>query len=133
MPQSRMPEEPNEELAESLQNIIRDHRLQTAQEWLRTYPPHVVADELARMDAVDAGVAFRLLDKDLALTVFEEPEPVDQQQILEGLRDRSFLDLMEDSDPDDRARMPREAPAKVVRRAPFALGGRCHVVGWVGV
>lgn len=116
MPQSRMPEEPNEELAESLQNIIGDHRLRAAQEWLGTHPPHVVADELARMDAVDAGVAFRLLDKDLALTVFEELEPVDQQQILEGLRDRSFLDLVEGMDPDDRARMLREAPAKVVGR-----------------
>ncbi|MGI8985551.1 MAG: magnesium transporter MgtE N-terminal domain-containing protein [Nocardioidaceae bacterium] len=68
------------------------------------------------MDAVDAGVAFRLLRKDRALEVFEELEPVDQQPILEGLRDRSFLDLIEGMDPDDRARMLREAPAKVVKR-----------------
>ncbi|CAN5138315.1 hypothetical protein BH24ACT12_BH24ACT12_07120 [soil metagenome] len=76
----------------------------------------MIADELSRMDAVDAGVAFRLLRKDRALEVFEELEPVDQQPILEGLRDRSFLDLIEGMDPDDRARMLREAPAKVVKR-----------------
>ncbi|MFF4605844.1 magnesium transporter [Streptomyces sp. NPDC001339] len=116
MPQSHLSPEPSAEPAESLQDIIEDHRLDAAQEWLETYPPYVIADELARIDAVDAGVAFRLLDKDRALAVFEELEPVDQQQILEGLRNRSFLDLVEGMDPDDRARMLKEAPAKVVKR-----------------
>ncbi|MET9863828.1 magnesium transporter [Streptomyces smyrnaeus] len=116
MPQPHLSPEPSAEPAESLRDLVQGHRLDAAQEWLETYPPHVTADELARMDAVDAGVAFRLLDKDRALTVFEELEPVDQQQILEGLRDRSFLDLVEGMDPDDRARMLKEAPAKVVKR-----------------
>ncbi|UQA91920.1 magnesium transporter [Streptomyces halobius] len=116
MPQSYPPYEPSAEPAESLQDVVKGHRLDAAQEWLETHPPHVIADELARMDAVDAVVAFRLLHKDQALAVFEELEPVDQQPILEGLRDRSFLDLIEGMDPDDRARMLREAPAKVVKR-----------------
>ncbi|MGC5260709.1 magnesium transporter [Streptomyces cyaneofuscatus] len=116
MPQSRPSHEPSTEIAESAQHLVKDHRLDAAQEWLEAHPPHVIADELARMDAVDAGVAFRLLHKDRALAVFEELEPVHQQQILEGLRDRSFLDLIEDMDPDDRARMLREAPAKVAKR-----------------
>ncbi|WP_371749611.1 hypothetical protein OG302_39755 [Streptomyces sp. NBC_01283] len=83
---------------------------------METNPPHVIADELGRMDASDAGMAFRLLDKDRALTVFEELELVDQQQILEGRRDRTFLELVEGMDPDDRARMLREAPAEVAER-----------------
>ncbi|MFD3958853.1 MULTISPECIES: magnesium transporter [Streptomyces] len=116
MPQSRPSREPSTEIAESAQHLVKDHRLDAVQEWLEAHPPHVIADELARMDAVDAGVAFRLLHKDRALAVFEELEPVHQQQILEGLRDRSFLDLIEDMDPDDRARMLREAPAKVAKR-----------------
>ncbi|MBQ1157296.1 magnesium transporter [Streptomyces sp. A73] len=116
MPQPHLSPEPSAEPAESLRELLQGHRLDAAQEWLETYPPHVTADELARMDTVDAGVAFRLLDKDRALTVFEELEPVDQQQILEGLRDRSFVDLVEGMDPDDRARMLKEAPAKVVKR-----------------
>ncbi|GAU71167.1 cation transporter [Streptomyces sp. NBRC 110611] len=116
MPQSPFSHEPSTELAESLQDIVKDHRLSAAQEWLETHPPYVIADELARMDAVDAGVAFRLLQKDRALAVFEKLEPIDQQQILEGLRNRSFLDLVEGMDPDDRARMLREAPAKVAKR-----------------
>jgi magnesium transporter len=76
------------------------------------------------MDAVQAVVAFRLLDKDLALAVFEELEPVDQQQILQGLRDQSFRDLVEGMAPDDRARMLREAPAKVAKKVLAGLSPR---------
>jgi magnesium transporter len=116
MPQSHLPHESSVKPAASLRDLVRDHDLHGILEWLETHPPHVIADELGRMDAVDAGVAFRLLDKDRALAVFEELEPVDQQQILQGLRDRSFLELVEGMDPDDRARMLREAPAKVAHR-----------------
>ncbi|MGP3966943.1 magnesium transporter [Streptomyces sp. 6N223] len=96
--------------------LLEDHDLAGALEWLETQPPHLIADEIARMDAVNSVVTFRLLDKDRALEVFEELDPVDQQQILEGLRDQAFRDLVEHMDPDDRARMLKEAPAKVAKR-----------------
>ncbi|MCX0271780.1 magnesium transporter [Nocardia zapadnayensis] len=111
-------------LSESLQNVVESHRVDAALHWLDNHPPHVIADELARMDAVEAGVAFRLLDKDLALAVFEELEPVDQQQILQGLRDQTFRELVEGMAPDDRARMLREAPAKVAKKALAGLSPR---------
>ncbi|MEZ7006231.1 magnesium transporter [Streptomyces sp. AD55] len=116
MPQAPLPSGSDAEPTELLRTIVKDQRLDAAQAWLEEYPPHVIADELARMDAVDAGVAFRLLHKDRALDVFEELKPVVQQQILEGLRDRSFRDLVEGMEPDNRARMLKEAPAKVVKR-----------------
>ncbi|MEV6065439.1 magnesium transporter [Nocardia sp. NPDC052001] len=100
----------------SLRDIVDCHHVAATMEWLDNHPPHVIADELARMDAVSAVMAFRLLDKDRALDVFEELEPIDQQQILHGLRDQSFRDLVEEMDPDDRARMLREAPAKVAKK-----------------
>ncbi|WP_194814862.1 magnesium transporter [Nocardia sp. XZ_19_385] len=111
-------------LSESLQDIVDSHRVGAAQEWLDNHPPHLIADQLARMDAVQAVVAFRLLDKDAALAVFEELEPVDQQQILQGLRDQSFRELVEEMAPDDRARMLREAPAKVAKKVLAGLSPR---------
>ncbi|WP_406280945.1 magnesium transporter [Nocardia sp. NBC_00881] len=111
-------------LSESLQDIVESHRVAAALDWLDNHPPHVIADQLARMDAVRAGMAFRLLDKDLALAVFEELEPVDQQQILQSLRDQNFRDLVEGMAPDDRARMLREAPAKVAKKALAGLSPR---------
>ncbi|MBL1065737.1 magnesium transporter [Streptomyces sp. 7-21] len=96
--------------------LLEDHDLAGALEWLETQPPYAIADEIARMDEVNSVVTFRLLDKDRALEVFEELDPVDQQQILEGLRDQPFRELVENMDPDDRARMLKEAPAKVAKR-----------------
>ncbi|MEV6051504.1 magnesium transporter [Streptomyces sp. NPDC052107] len=106
----------DDELPTELQDALERHDLRDAQYLLGQRPPHVIADELARMNAVDAVVAFRLLDKDEAIKVFEELEPIDQQAILMGLRDAAFHELVEELDPDDRVRMLREAPAKVVQR-----------------
>ena len=103
-------------MGESLSELVEANDLVGVRGWLDTRPPYVIADELARLDGVRAGVPFRLLDKDRALTVFEELEPVDQQAILLGLRDQAFHDLVEAMDPDDRARMLTEAPAKVAKR-----------------
>ncbi|MFD7914432.1 magnesium transporter [Streptomyces sp. NPDC059752] len=106
----------DDELPTELQDALERHDLRDAQFLLGQRPPHVIADELARMNAVDAVVAFRLLEKDEAIKVFEELEPVDQQAVLMGLRDTAFRELVEELDPDDRVRMLHEAPAKVVQR-----------------
>lgn len=108
----------------SLRDCIDARQVDAALTWLENRPPHRIADELARLDAVHAGIAFRLLDKDRALAVFEELEPVDQQQILAGMRDQSFRDLVEGMDPDDRARMLREAPATVAKKVLAGLSPR---------
>ncbi|GGK44329.1 magnesium transporter [Nocardia camponoti] len=107
-----------------LSRIAETHRVTDALGWLDNRAPHQIADALARMDAIAAGLVFRLLDKDRAITVFEELEPVDQQQILQGLRDQSFRDLVEAMDPDDRARMLHEAPAKVAKKVLEGLSPR---------
>ena len=120
MTQSQLPDELPVDLNEALEN----HDLRTAQQWLSENPPHLIADELGRMDTVDAVVAFRLLDKDQAISVFEELEPVDQQGVLLGLRDTAFHELVEAMSPDDRVRMLREAPAKVVQRVLAGLSPR---------
>ncbi|MFI6638978.1 magnesium transporter [Streptomyces sp. NPDC050504] len=114
----------DDELPTELRDAIERHDLRDAQLLLGRRPPHVIADELARMDAVDAVVAFRLLGKDVAIKVFEELEPVDQQAVLMGLRDTAFRELVEELDPDDRVRMLHEAPAKVVQRVLAGLSAQ---------
>lgn len=104
----------------SLADLVEAADLPAIRAWLTEHPAHRVADELGRMSDVDAAVAFRLLGKSEALDVFEELDAEDQQGILAGLRDREFLDLVERMDPDDRAQMLDEAPAKVAARV---LGG----------
>ncbi|GAA2089217.1 magnesium transporter [Streptomyces albiaxialis] len=120
MTQAQLPDE----LPTGLQDALENHDLTGAQRWLDGRQPHLVADELARMDNVDAVIAFRLLPKDQAISVFEELEPVDQQAILMGLRDTAFAEVVEGMDPDDRVRMLREAPAKIAQRVLAGLSAR---------
>lgn len=85
--------------------------------WLREASLLDVVEDLARRDPDDRAVAFRLLPRDRALAVFESMDLAHQQEILRGLRAESFRQLLEDLDPDDRARLLGELPAKVVTRA----------------
>lgn len=94
------------------------------QRWLADHPPHEVADEIRRSDDVTAVLLFRLLDKDRAIEVFEELDPDNQQNVLTGLRDRAFRDLVEAMDPDDRASLLGEAPAKFAQRVLAGLSAR---------
>jgi len=98
--------------------------LVTLNDWLIEADPVEIADELTRLSSAERAVAFRLLAKDRALEVFELLDPVLQQELLEGLRDTSVRQLFEDMDPDDRARLVDEMPAKVAKRLLAGLSPR---------
>jgi magnesium transporter len=84
--------------------------------WLDERPPHSIAEEFTRLDAVQSALVWRLLARECALEVFEELDATAQQSLLEGMRDTAFRDILEAMDPDDRARMLGEAPAVFVHR-----------------
>jgi magnesium transporter len=84
-------------------------------------PDSQVADELERLDRVDRAVAFRALNKDQAIGVFESFDPGLQTEILKGLREETTIDLFADLDPDDRAGLLDELPAKVARKLLLSL------------
>ncbi|CAM4307576.1 magnesium transporter [Nocardiopsis rhodophaea] len=106
-----------DDIGEDLIDMIAENDLTGIRLWLAEHPPYEIADELERMDARYMIVPFRLLDKDRELEVFEELDPVHQHEILVGLRDSAFHELLEEMDPDDRARLIGEAPAKIATRA----------------
>ncbi|WP_244894470.1 magnesium transporter [Amycolatopsis arida] len=99
-----------------LADLLDDNDVAGLQQWLATHPPYEIADEMARAEPVHAALLLRLLDKDRALVAFEELDPPTQQKLLSGLRDQAFRDLVEGMDPDDRARLLGEAPAKFAHR-----------------
>ncbi|TQN32373.1 magnesium transporter [Haloactinospora alba] len=107
----------NDGSSAELTELVETNDLTGIRLWLAEHPPYEIADELERMDSHLAIIPFRLLDKDRELEVFEELDPVHQQEILLGLRDTAFHELLEEMDPDDRARLIGEVPAKVATRA----------------
>jgi magnesium transporter len=102
--------------ADELRELRDNNDVAGMQRWLDEHPPYVIADEIGRSDEITAVLLFRLLEKDKAVEVFEELGPSDQKNVLSGLRDRAFRDLVEAMDPDDRARLLGEAPASFARR-----------------
>jgi magnesium transporter len=99
-----------------LTELTRGPDLPALQRWLDETGTLDIAEELSRLDPAEKAVPFRLLDRDRALAVFELLDPIHQQEILESLRDDRFRQLVEDMDPDDRARLVGEVPAKVANR-----------------
>lgn len=126
MSQNTIPGERLTEATGSLEDLVDAHNFTGAAQWLSEHADHVIADELARIPPDTAALAFRMLAKDDALEVFEELEPPDQQRLLEGMRGPRFVDIVEGMDPDDRARMLREAPAKVAKRVLAGLSAEEH-------
>jgi magnesium transporter len=100
----------------TLAELTRTEDLAALRAWLEQTGTLDIAEELTRLDPAEMAVPFRLLGKDRALAVFEALDPIHQQQLLEGLRDEQVRDLVEDLDPDDRARLLDEMPAKVANR-----------------
>lgn len=105
------------ERAEELIDLVGTNDLTGIRLWLAEHRPHEIAGELSRMTGREAIIPFRLLDKDRELEVFEELDPGQQQSILLSLRDTAFHELLEEMEPDDRARLIGEAPAKIATRA----------------
>jgi magnesium transporter len=75
-----------------------------------------IAEELAHMEPAERATAFRLLNKDRALAVFQLLDAAHQEELLAGLRDEQVYHLVESMDPDDRARLFDEMPATVVKK-----------------
>ena len=101
---------------ESLSSLVAEGNFAAVQEWLDAHQLPEIVDAIDRMDKVAAVAAFRLLDPELAFDVFEDLEPSGQHAILETMRGAEFSQFVDSLDPDDRARMLGELPAKVARR-----------------
>jgi magnesium transporter len=99
-----------------LSDLLETNNTEALHDWLTSASTLEIVDELSRLPPAETALAFRLLPRDRALDVFEELEPGDQQQVLDGLRDDRVLQLIEAMDPDDRARLLDELPAGVAAR-----------------
>jgi magnesium transporter len=96
--------------------LLENKQYRSVRERLADLEPTYIADLLYSIPVNEAVVAFRLLPKDLAISVFDNMDGASQNQLLEAFSDqtaRNFLELMP---PDDRTELLDEVPAKVARR-----------------
>lgn len=75
-----------------------------------------VTEEIASLDPSEQAVAFRLMEKNRALEVFERLDPEHQRTLIEGLKEERVQELVGAMPADRRARLLDEVPAKVATR-----------------
>lgn len=71
---------------------------------------------LERLNKNDRAIVYRLLEKDLALEVFEELSPALQSDLVDALREGDVAKHFAELDPDDRVWLLDELPAAVAKR-----------------
>lgn len=104
------------ELQHDLTSLLRSQDLSGSAALLSRYTTIEVATVLEHLQAVDRAIAFRLLTKDRAMSVFEAFDPAIQSELSENLADHEVTGLFDALHPDDRVALMDEMPAKVASR-----------------
>jgi len=105
-----------EAVAEQLEAMLSAGNYDGVKSLLEPVQPVDIAQAIGTLPMILQALAFRLLNKNEAIEVYEYLDAPVQQNLLDRLRSNEVLDLVEEMSPDDRVRLFDELPAKVVRR-----------------
>ena len=103
-------------VAQKLEAMLSAGNYDGVKSLLNPVQPVDIAQAIGTLPMILQALAFRLLNKNEAIEVYEYLDPSVQQNLLDRLRSNEVLDLVEEMSPDDRVRLFDELPAKVVRR-----------------
>jgi magnesium transporter len=104
------------EITEPIREKLQNRKLEEAKAELANLHWADATRVLQELEPAERAIAFRLLDKDKAIDVFEELESEEQESLLEALNDAEVVEIVEAMDPDDRTEFFDELPAKVAAR-----------------
>ncbi|NMF81976.1 magnesium transporter [Nodosilinea sp. P-1105] len=99
-----------------LNDLLQPFALEAAKEEANRIPSAELVQLLMDIEPSKRVLAFRLLDKDKALRVFEYLRPDDQAELISSMESPDVTGLLEGLDVDDRVRLFEELPAKVAKR-----------------
>jgi len=90
--------------------------------WDLNHLPAVdIGEYITNLSRKQRAIAFRLLNKNRAIDVFEYLPPEVQEQLINSLHDVRVAQILEAMSPDERADLFDELPAKVVKRLLHSL------------
>jgi magnesium transporter len=102
-----------QEVRESLTGFTDLNQLKSE---LNSIPPVDVGEYISDLASERQAIAFRLLNKDQAISVFEYLPPEVQEELVNSLHRVEMCQIVEAMSPDDRAELFDELPAGVVKR-----------------
>ncbi|NLG15957.1 MAG: magnesium transporter [Fibrobacter sp.] len=101
---------------EKLSELIEQRDLKGIRQWLVDTGSLEIAEALTRVEPEQRALTFRLIPKDRSLDVFEMLDVPYQQEILSTLRDSNVRDILENMEPDDRAKLLDEMPPALAKQ-----------------
>ena len=105
-----------EVVSQQLQSMLSVGNYDAVKLLLKPVQPVDIAEAIGNLPTNLQALAFRLLGKDEAISVYEYLDSATQQSLLRLLRSGEMREVVEEMSPDDRARLLEELPAKVVRQ-----------------
>jgi magnesium transporter len=99
-----------------LNDLLQPFALEAAKREANSIPSAELVQLLMDIEPSKRVLAFRLLDKDKALRVFEYLRPEDQAELIRTMESPEVMGLLEWLDVDDRVRLFEELPAKITKR-----------------
>lgn len=99
-----------------LNDLLQPFALEAAKKEANSIAPAELVQLLMEIEPGKRAIAFRLLDKDKAIRVFEYLRPDDQAELIQAMESPEVMALLEELDVDDRVRLFEELPAKVTKR-----------------
>lgn len=108
---------------DGIRSLVRARDLGTLSSLVRTMPPSRVVHDLEALPIEDATVVFRLLDKELAVEVFDDLGTATQADLVSRLGHAPLTEVFAALDPDEQARLLDELPARVATRLVDSFDG----------
>lgn len=99
-----------------LSEMIKNLNLKEARQLLLKLENKDIARVISHMKPSERIIAFRVLPQDLAVEVFSEFEPKEQEELISSFTNEESRDILENMDPDDRTDFFEELPAFIVKR-----------------
>lgn len=108
-------------LLKEIRKLIDRNDLENLKKKLNTLESYLIADIIEVLEPEKQVVAFRFLDKDTALEVFEYIEVDIQNDLLQNFTHERAIEFFKGLEPDDRAALMGELPAKVAKNLLLSL------------
>jgi len=103
-------------LKENIMACLKQKDMETLKTLLASAEEVEILNILYELDPKEEVIVFRLLSKDVALSVFEELDTEDQQNLMRSFTEKQAIELVNELAPDDRVRLLDELPAAVAKK-----------------
>jgi len=106
----------NDALIEEISRYLESRDMQALKSLLQKSEDMEILHVFHKLSLEDQVIAFRLLSKDKALSIFEDLDTDQQQNLLGSFSNERILEYMNELPPDDRVKLLDELPAVVAKR-----------------